>query len=274
MSYVAPNVLIKRISPDSVGGNYSLRLAYSSDIKAQRFQTDTKIIPPLQFKNGEKWITGWQGRFLQAQLSIEEFENEDGITDDYQFQAFLDSFCTEEIFEDWWTKYLKGRSFCVELTNMNGQVRIFNPFRITYKYIGTKDYSETNRYELTFRRNKLIDFPNYLSDCQPKLLSVTELRMPLDELENDWEDVITVEETIVNPLESDWEDILTNGNAGCVPTLLFITELLIQETEDLEVSWEDIITVEESASVLELEWEDTITRSGAFSSGFNFGFSF
>jgi hypothetical protein len=273
MSYVAPDVLIKTSSPDYVGGIYALRLAYSSDVKTQRFQTDSEIISPLQFLNGEKWVTGWYWKFLQALLTIEEFQNEDGITEDYQFGAYLDSFCTEEIFRAWWTKYLKGRSFCAELTDMNGFVRILNPFRITYKYVGTRDYSESNRYELIFKRVKVIDFPKNLTDCQPTVLSITELLLPLGELESDWEDIETVEENLENPLESDWEDILTNGNANCVATLLTVTELLIQVDEDLEVSWEDIITSDVSTDPQEIDWEDIATVVGAFSAGFSNGFN-
>jgi len=275
MNYVAPNVLIRRNSADHVGGVYSLRLAYSADIITQRFQTDSEIIPPLKFLNDENWVTGWEGQFLQAQLVIEEFQSEDGITEEYQFQAFLDSFCTERIFRAWWTKYLKGRSFCAELTDMNGFLRILNPFRITYKYFGTREYSETNRYELIFKRAKINDYESVFSVCKPTLLSITELKfevckptlLSVTELDfdDDWEDVETKG-------EDDWEDIETN----CKPTLLSITELTNED------DWEDIETNNENdwenvESDTEKDWENTETTNNsshrAFDKGFDKGFS-
>jgi hypothetical protein len=157
MVYVAPDLLTKKSSPDQVGGMYSLQLAYSRNILQQRFQTDSEIVKPLKFLKANRYVTGWSGQYLKALISIEEIYDVGIIDENYTFSAYLDSFCSEEKFKVWWTKYLKGQRLALLMTDMNGFERILNPFIATYQYIGTQEYAEQNRYILTFGRVRILD---------------------------------------------------------------------------------------------------------------------
>lgn len=139
----------------AIGGFSRLRLAYSYAVVQQQFQTESEIKPPLQWTEAENWIADWsQLDSLVSDLKINEDFNDAQALNNYSLKATLSIDIDPLSFSNWWQKKIKNRSFVIELTNNNGIVRLLNPFRVNYTYIGVSSSGAANKYELVFFRTR------------------------------------------------------------------------------------------------------------------------
>ncbi|MEA5458669.1 hypothetical protein VB796_06460 [Arcicella sp. LKC2W] len=155
-----------------LGGFSRLRIAYSKDIVQQQLKSETEL-ERIVFLKLENWIADYQysDKFTgdyKAESSVADY----GVDEKYAFKTIHETDTDPKDFKDWYEKKVRHRRFVLEITNNNGFVRRLNPFFITYTYIGTADFGQINRYELTFTRTILIDNLQGLSNNTIKSIIV------------------------------------------------------------------------------------------------------
>jgi hypothetical protein len=141
------------------GGFLRLNLMYSKDIVQQQFQSETEL-NSVVFRRSINTLAQWlYDEQLTAELKFEEILIDFGIETRVPFKATIITDSRPAEFREWWNKYIRGRRVAVHLINSNGYERIINPFIVTYTYVTGTNPSEPNRYELTFNRVRLIEYP-------------------------------------------------------------------------------------------------------------------
>jgi hypothetical protein len=141
---------------EHIGGLRRLRLAYTKNIIAQRWATETEIKTSVIFKTAESWIADFaDGDFSAGQFSIEEQVGESGRMEIVSLKVNFETGLTTSAFRRWYDKNLKSQKICVEITDNDCKIRAFNPLEVTYRYINSGTVADTNKYELTFTRAKL-----------------------------------------------------------------------------------------------------------------------
>lgn len=157
----------------NLGGFWRCRLAYSKDIIQQEYQTDTEISEVIFLSDPEKWLSDWQykDRF-EGELKIDSSLVDAGTDEKFVFKAVLEIDCDPMKFRRWHNEKIRNRRLALELTNNNEFVRVINPFVMTYAYLGTKDFENLNRYELTFSRVRMIDNISALDNNTIKAITI------------------------------------------------------------------------------------------------------
>lgn len=154
----------------NVGSFERIRIANSQDIVQQKWQTQTELVPPLLFRHSEQWICDWSnGDFEDGSFSIEDGSN--AGNENYQLNLIFLSALAPIDFQAWFNKVLKHQQVCVELSDANGNERVFNPFEVSYKFGQKSNHAEMNQYELIFKRSKLMTddtdrILNVNTDCE------------------------------------------------------------------------------------------------------------
>lgn len=140
-----------------LGGYVRLRLCYSHEIIQQAFQSETEL-DEIIFLKTEKWLADWKyaDRF-SSDLKIQGMLVEFGFDEKYNFKAMFDVDAEPKAFRIWFNRVLLGRRICAELTSANGLVRIMNPFTVGFDHIGSPNFENINRYELTFTRTRYLE---------------------------------------------------------------------------------------------------------------------
>jgi hypothetical protein len=171
-----------------LGGYVRLRLCYSQEIIQQSYQSETEL-DEIIFLKTEKWLADWKyaDRF-SAELKIEGMLAEFGFDEKHNFRAIIDVDADPRKFKPWFNRVLLGRRVCVELTSVNGLVRIMNPLTVGYTHIGGPNFENINRYELTFMRTMYVEnaadsvdnrIQNVVIDCDAREIEV----MPIEDNE-------------------------------------------------------------------------------------------
>lgn len=153
-----------------LGGYVRLRLCYSQDIIQQTFQSETEL-NEIIFLKTDKWLADWKyaDRF-SGELKIEGMLADFGFDEKHNFKAMLDVDCEAKDFKTWFNRSIRGRRVCVELTGTNDLIRIMNPFLVGYSYVGTSNFENINRYELTFTRTRY--FENVADSMENRIKNV------------------------------------------------------------------------------------------------------
>jgi hypothetical protein len=154
-----------------LGGFRRLRLAYSKDIVQQEDQTEVEL-PSIIFRSIERWIADYvyADKFmgdLKTETSLTDF----GMDEKISFKSVHEVDADPRSFKTWFDRSIKGRRFALELTNNNDFVRVLNPFMITYIYVGTGEFQNLNRYELTYTRVRLVEFGQELPKFIERIIS-------------------------------------------------------------------------------------------------------
>lgn len=147
-----------------------VRIASSADIIPQKWQTKTEIPPPLLFKSIEKWFCDWSdGDFEEGKFSIDD----SNVGENYTLSLKFRSRVAPIDFQNWYYQTLRKQQVCLELTDANGNERVFNPFDVSYKVNQQQVNGEMTEYELIFVRSKLIEqddrIVSVLTNCQTGL---------------------------------------------------------------------------------------------------------
>ncbi len=131
-----------------------IRIASSADIVPQKWQTKTEIPPPLLFRGSERWLCDWSdGDFEEGKFTIDD----NGTGENYTLSLKFRSRVAPIDFQTWYNQTLRKQQVCLELTDANGNERVFNPFDVSYKVNQEQSNGNMTEYELIFVRSKLIE---------------------------------------------------------------------------------------------------------------------
>lgn len=147
----------------NIGGIAKVELFLSSDVLQQGIISQN-FIPQLILRYAYMPIAIWEFKdsltgensfsLIQTGLSIPTFN----------FKLELDAPLAEV--ETWYNK-IRNTMLCVVITNLNGNVQVYNPYYISLTYLGASGHTQKNSYAITFSRSReLVNYP-YISVLSP-----------------------------------------------------------------------------------------------------------
>ncbi len=156
----------------NLGGFLRLRLAYSQDILQQKNKSDNEL-HSLVFLRDVNFLADYTiiDR-VAGETSIESFMADYGSDSKHSFKFTINTDSSPEEFSFWYERKIRNRRIVLETTNMNGFVRIVNPFFLTYKHVVSEQYSVMNKYELSFVRASVINNLKNLENNVIKTITV------------------------------------------------------------------------------------------------------
>lgn len=135
---------------NNIGGIAKLEVFLSSDVLQQKLQTKLQLDRLiLLYSTKAQLVLQWRDR-LSGEYSYGKNQYRE---DELQVSATVEEYLEYQSMIQTLDR-LQGRNLCIVITDLQGDVKAFNPLRLSYKFVGVNDLTKRNRYEISFTRAK------------------------------------------------------------------------------------------------------------------------
>lgn len=147
----------------NIGGIAKVELFLSSDI-LQQGMIAQNFIPQLILRYAYLPIAVWEFKdSLTGENSFDLIQTGLAIPN-FSFKLDLDAPLAEV--EAWHNK-IRNKTLCVVITNLNGNVQVYNPYYLSLSYLGASGHTQKNSYAITFSRSRELVNYNYIPVLSP-----------------------------------------------------------------------------------------------------------